>query len=341
MKRVRHLALTLFTLASIIVIYAVHTATSTSNPVGLQVVRIDSANGAIALALWYPTSATPLPTTLMAGQLLNVAKDAPVLGTHLPLVVLSHGNNGSALSHVDLAMELASAGYVVAALTHTGDNFADQSKQASPSLFRERAEQLRAVIDYVLGTWSNAQKVLPGRIGAYGFSAGGFTVLTLIGGAPNMETIGNHCKRSPEFICEALEQLKSPLLHSATNAGPFQIDNRIRAAVVAAPGLGFTFANGGLSDVHVPVQVWNGDRDETVPYATNTKIVQEGLGPHAEWRQLHGASHRSFLAPCGLLKPTALCSDPEGFDRRTAHVFMNAEIIHFFNVQLKKKRPTR
>lgn len=341
MKWLKYLALALFVLVDIVLIYAVSTAKRTDNPVGLQVVRVESANGAIALALWYPTSTTPRPTTLMAGQLLSVAKDAPVLGTHLPMVVISHGNHGSALSHVDLAMELASAGYVVATPTHTGDNFVDHSKQASPSLFRERGEQLRTVIDYVLGTWANGKNINPDRIGAYGFSAGGFTVLTLIGGVPDMERIVTHCQRSREFICEVFEQVKSPLLHSAADAGPFQIDNRIRAAVIAAPGLGFTFANGGLADVHVPVQVWSGDRDETVPYATNTKIVQEGLGAHAEPRQLSGASHPSFLAPCGLLKPPALCSDPEGFDRLFAHAFMNAEIIHFFNMQLKRKRLTR
>jgi predicted dienelactone hydrolase len=42
-------------------------------------------------------------------------------------VVISHGNGGDDLTHIDTAMALANAGYVVAALTHTGDNPRDQS----------------------------------------------------------------------------------------------------------------------------------------------------------------------------------------------------------------------
>ncbi|MCK7495223.1 MAG: hypothetical protein MZW92_32090 [Comamonadaceae bacterium] len=58
---------------------------------------------------------------------MEVARNAPVAGGGLPLVVVSHGNGGGPQSHADLALALASAGYVVAAPMHTGDNFFDQS----------------------------------------------------------------------------------------------------------------------------------------------------------------------------------------------------------------------
>lgn len=314
--------------------YAVSTARRSDHPVGFQVVRVDSASGPLAVALWYPTSATPRPTTFMGGTLLSVAKDGPVKGEMLPLVLISHGNNGSALSHVDLAMELASAGYVVAAPTHAGDNYADQSRQGSPALFSQRAEQMRATADHVLEAWPGASRVDASRIGAYGLSAGAFTILGLIGGVPDMAVIPEHCRRNPEFICKALAHAHSPLLRSADEAGTFGPDSRIRAAAVAAPGLGFTFAHGGLANVRVPVQVWSGERDETVPYATNTKVVLDGLGARAEKHQVTGATHLSFLAPCGLLKPPAFCSDPDGFDREAAHAAMNTEVIRFFNSRM-------
>jgi len=317
-----------------LVAYAVATARRTENPVGFQVVRVGSASGPIAVALWYPTSASPRPTTFMGGSLLSVARDGPVTGDHLPLVLISHGNGGSALSHVDLAMDLASAGYVVAAPTHAGDNYADSSRQASPALFSERAGQMRATADYVLGTWSGAPRLDSARVGAFGMSAGGFTVLSLIGGVPDMALIPVHCRRSPEFVCTVLAQVHSPLVITDKDAGAFASDSRIRAAVVAAPGLGFTFANGGLAHVRVPVQVWSGDRDETVPFATNTRVVLDGLGPLAEAHQIPGASHLSFLAPCGLFRPPAFCSDAGGFDRTAMHRAMNAQIVRFFNEQL-------
>lgn len=334
MKWLKRLAVVFAIVVVAVVAYAASTARRSANPVGFQVARVESPGGPLAVAIWYPTSGTPWPTTFVGGTLLSVARDGAVAGKGLPVVLLSHGNGGSALSHVDLAMDLASAGYVVAAPTHAGDNYADQSRQASPAIFNQRAEQMRATLDYVLKAWPNASRVDAQRVGSFGLSAGAFTVLTLVGGKPDMAAIAAHCSQTPEFICKALDYVKSPLLKGAEGAGAFVADPRIRAAVVAAPGLGFTFANGGLADVRVPVQVWSGDRDDTVPFATNTAIVLQGLGSRAEAHRIAGASHVSFLAPCGLLKPPAFCVDPAGFDRKAAHAAMNADVIRFFDANL-------
>ncbi|MGN6513939.1 MAG: alpha/beta hydrolase family protein [Lysobacteraceae bacterium] len=314
--------------------FAVGQARRTTNPVGFQVVPVDTPSGTVAVALWYPTTGRPLPTTFAGGHLLDVARDGDIRGERLPLVLMSHGNGGSALSHVDLAMELASAGYVVAAPTHAGDNYADASRQGSASLFAQRAGQMRSTADFVLSRWVNARHVDPGRLGAFGMSAGGFTVLTLAGGKPDMGRIAGHCRQSPEFVCKALAQAGSPLLGSGSDAGVFVPDVRIRAVVVAAPGLGFTFGHGSLDDVRVPVQVWTGDRDQTVPFESNARPILQGLGGKAEAHRLHGAGHLSFLAPCTLLRPSGPCTDLPGFDRAAAHAAMNREVIDFFDRHL-------
>jgi predicted dienelactone hydrolase len=57
-----------------------------------------------------------------------VAAGAPIVGEHLPLIVMSHGNGGFFGGHADTAQALAQAGFVVAALTHPGDNYKDQSR---------------------------------------------------------------------------------------------------------------------------------------------------------------------------------------------------------------------
>lgn len=334
MKWIKRLAALVALLILALAAYAFATARRSDRPVGFQVVRVESPSGPVAVALWYPTAATPRPTTFISGHLLSVARDSPVAGAGLPLVVISHGNDGSALSHVDLAMDLANAGYVVAAPTHAGDNYADRSRQASPALFSDRAGQVRATLDYVLKSWSHRDAIDSSRTGAYGFSAGGFTVLTLAGGKPAMASIREHCGRTPEFVCTLLTQVGSPLIRGADGTGAFEADHRIRAAVVAAPGLGFTFTN-GLADVRIPVQVWHGDQDEAVPHATNSRIVEQALGARGEAKTLSGATHLAFLAPCGLLKPPALCTDSSGFDRIAAHEVMNAEVIRFFDAHLR------
>lgn len=320
--------------------YAVSTAYRADNPVGFQIVRVESGSGPIAVAIWYPTSSTPRASTFMGGMLLSVARDGAVHGEGLPLIVMSHGNSGSALSHVDLAMALASEGYVVAAPTHAGDNYADQSRQGSPALFSQRADQVRATLDYVLKDWHGSRHVDPSRVGAYGMSAGAFTVVTLAGAVPDMAAIPEHCRQSPEFICKALEHTGSPLLRTGSGAGSFAADRRIKAVSIAAPGLGFTFSR-GLDRVDVPVQIWSGSHDDTVPFATNAKVIADGLGERAEVHTLEGAQHLSFLAPCRLLKPAAACSDAAGFDREAAHRLMNAEVIRFFTKQLSTASTNR
>jgi predicted dienelactone hydrolase len=126
-------------------------ARRTAHPVGFRVARVGPEEGAaFAVGLWYPTDARPRPTTLLGLVLMDVAPDAPVAGTGLPLVVISHGNGGGPGSHADLALALADAGYVVAAPMHPGDNHADQSAFGSPAWLAGRTRQVRATIDHVL-----------------------------------------------------------------------------------------------------------------------------------------------------------------------------------------------
>jgi len=313
------------------------TTLKSENPVGFQVVQVVDLDGqAFIVGVWYPTQARAWP--LMLGPLLmDVAHDAPLLGRDLPLVVLSHGNGGGLGSHADLALTLASAGYVVAAPMHTGDNYEDQSASSSVTLFSGRTRQLHATIDYMLKNWQGHESINPNRIGAFGFSAGGTTVLAAVGAKPDLRLIAQHCTESPEFICNVLSEMKSPLLN-ATSAGlgnAFVPDSRIKAAVVAAPGLGFTMVPSGLIGVQVPIQLWSGDQDNKVPYASNTKLIREALDTKVEYHSVQGAAHMSFLAPCGLLRPPGICSDHAGFDRKAFHVKMDSEILEFFEKNLK------
>lgn len=315
------------------------TAVRTERPVGFDVGRATNSLGRpFAIALWYPTSATPWPTTPLGLTLMSVARGGAVAGEGLSLIVLSHGNGGGAGSHADLALALAGAGYVVAAPVHAGDNLEDSSGLASPRFWSNRNQELRATIDYMLGGWAGRSHLDSARIGAFGFSAGGFTALTAIGGRPDLRAVAKHCARTPEFVCEVLRAGNSPLLNESAESVDqgFAADPRIRAAVVAAPGLGFTFADGGLQSVATPVQLWTGENDRITPDATNGAIVRSGLRDRLEARSVPGAGHASFLAPCRLLKPSPSCEDGPAFDRAAFHRQMNADVIEFFNRTLKR-----
>jgi predicted dienelactone hydrolase len=342
MKWVKRVLVALSLLIAGVGTYAVATALKSAKPVGFRQVAVsDGAGGQFPVALWYPTTASPRPTTLIGMQLMDVAANAPVSGERLPLILISHGNGGGPASHADLAMALAAAGYVVAAPMHMGDNFLDQSALGTPDWLAGRNRELRATVDHLLGTWSEHGRLDPGRIGAYGFSAGGYTVLAAAGARPDLRMIPDYCgAHQPEFACELLRQVKSPLLSAGASVPAAQPDPRIRAAVVAAPGLGFTMGGQALSQVVVPVQLWGAAGDLNVPERSNMRVVREGLAGRAEYHSVARAHHMSFLMPCGLIGPPALCTDVDGFDRKAFHAQMNASVTDFFNRNLGAKPAT-
>ncbi|MCC2974428.1 dienelactone hydrolase [Massilia sp. IC2-476] len=337
MKWIRRVFLLLAVLACVLAGAVLWTALDSKKPVGFQITQaVDEGGQAFPIGVWYPTEARPWPTSWLGLRLMKVARDAEVAGSGLPLVVISHGNGGGPGSHADLALALAGAGYIVAAPMHAGDNFTDQSAAGTVPWLGARSRQLRASVDHMLGRWEGRTGIDAGRVGAFGFSAGGATVLVALGARPDLGQIAAHCARTPEFICKLLREGRSPLLNPAqARAGNvLSPDARIKAAVVAAPGLGFLMQPDALAEVRAPVQLWSGERDTHVPYASNTRMVREGLGQRAEFHSVPGAGHFSFLVPCGLFGPPLLCADSADFDRDAFHESMNASVIAFFGKHL-------
>jgi predicted dienelactone hydrolase len=295
------------------------------------------------IGIWYPTDARPRPLTPAGLVLMNVAAGAPVAGQVLPLILISHGNGAGMAAHADLAMALASAGYIVAAPMHSGDNFADQSAVGKPGWLSGRGQELRSTLDHMLKAWPAHAQIDAARIGAYGFSAGGFTVLSVIGAQPDLRLIAKHCAQTPaEFACQLLTQSQSALLKADTPAmgEAFLADPRIKAAALAAPGLGFAFTPASLAQLQLPLQLWSGEKDQVVPLASNSKVLIDALGDKLEFHTVAGAVHYSFLVPCGglagLLAPPQLCQDLPPFDRQAFHREMNASVRAFFDAHLSK-----
>lgn len=315
-------------------IYIYSTAIQPSRPVGFQrLVIADPGNPPIAAGVWYPTNAKPgFMLVGTSGQ--RVAANAPIEGNLLPLIVLSHGTAASAVSHADTAIALAEKGFIVVAPTHPGDTF--QAASNVQKWLSNRSRHLQRTIDAALTTWKDRQHVDPQRIGVFGFSGGATTVLITIGGKPDLSRIWSQCRIHPEFVCRTT----SPKNYKNAGQASWQGDDRIRAAVLVAPGLGFTFTPNGLSSVNVPVQLWAGSADDTVPPATNAGALRKLLGQRAELHMVPGAAHFSFLMPCGLLGPRELCRDPKGFDRAAFHRQFNSEVAKFFQATLGRAKST-
>jgi predicted dienelactone hydrolase len=318
----------LFVAAAGLGIYIYSTALEPSRPVGFQQLAVaDPGHARIAAAVWYPTGAKP-GFTLFGSSGAMLASDGPVEGNRLPLIVMSHGTGGSALSHADTAIALAETGFIVIAPTHPGDSF--QAASDIDKWLQNRSRHTARVIDAALTTWKDRARVDASRIGIFGFSAGATNALINIGGKPDLKRIWSQCAAQPEFICRTT----SPQAYKNVEPGDWQRDRRIRAAVLAAPGLGFAFEPSGVADIDVPVQLWAGSADTTVPLATNAALLRNHLGARAQMHVVPGAAHFSFLMPCGLLGPRELCRDAKGFDRANFHRRFNAEVVRFFETHL-------
>lgn len=314
------------------------TALRPEHPVGFQTVRATDGDGKpFVIGIWYPTT-SPSSAMWTGNFFMQVASAGAVEGKQLPLVVISHGTGGSITSHADLALALASAGHVVAAPLHS-DNFQDMSSVGSPAYITGRTRQLRATVDHMLTKWKGHEQIDADRVGAYGFSIGAFTVLTAAGATPDLRGVAKYCASSSEFACDMLRQSKSFLLEPELPAGSdqFEQDPRIKSVVVAAPGLGFSFSRpDAFSKVSAPVQLWQGDKDDSVPYATNAKLIRDALGTKVDFHAVPDAAHFSFLVPCGVLKILPVCADPASFDRAVFHQFMNKDVAAFFAKTMPK-----
>jgi predicted dienelactone hydrolase len=308
--------------------------------VGFQQVSVPDPEGKpVAMAIWYPSDAPAADSPL--GMFSHfVATNAPMSGKQLPLILISHGTSGSLASHYDTALALAEAGFVAAAISHTGDSFADQSYAGNRIDLIDRPRQIRVALDYLLGSWKDHAQLDPERIGMFGFSLGGFTTLVAIGGTPDLARMARLCATKPEAPeCVFVKQRQGDQLEQPANAPEWVHDPRIKAAVIAAPAVGFLFEGGGLKRVSVPVELWRASNDHQAPDEWNSGIVRKELPKPPDEHVVPGVDHFVFLAPCSqaLTKAAPLiCEDPPGFSREEFHEGFNRALIAFFSTELKR-----
>jgi predicted dienelactone hydrolase len=305
--------------------------------VGFQHFTIpDPIGGApMEVGVWYPTDLPGRPRRLDL-YTQTVAQDAPVSGHGLPLIVMSHGHGGSYAGHHDTAEALAEAGFVAAAVTHNGDSWQDSSHATH---LEDRPRQLEALTEYMLDRWSDHDRLDPARIGAFGFSAGGFTVLAFAGGEPDLTRFGPHCRDHPDFYdCKIVGS--QPL--DSTSPPRWTHDSRVKAVVSASPAIGFAFGKAGLSKVSAKVQLWRGEDDPVLPNPYYGEAVRQDLPRPPGMHVVPHMGHYEFLAPCSSEMANRLpdiCAHESGFDPVAFHRSFNGDVLRFFRASLVAAKP--
>lgn len=305
---------------------------------GFRLITVPAEAGAPMLraAVWSPCL-EPAGEVKIRTTTLPATPDCVVSGEKLPLIVISHGYQGSFTSHHDTAEALADGGFVVVALNHPIDSGGgDMSHADTLAALTDRPADIKRLIDYMLTAWPDHPKLDPDNIGFFGFSRGAYTGLVVAGGNPNLQKMTAFCANgSPKPICAQQQSNKMP-----TQA--FVHDERVKALVIADPAFGPLFDVNGLKDVKIPIQFWESElsgKDKTGGEVTPDYVssIDRDLPIKPHSHLVRDAGHFAFLAPCSpelAKKLPRICTDRPGFDRVAFHQQFDAALLAFFRKYL-------
>jgi predicted dienelactone hydrolase len=301
----------------------------------------------ITVALYYPTQA-PIRAIAMGPSTVRVAIQGPPEAKFKGLIVISHGNRGSELGHSSLAEALAQDGYLVAALRHPGDNWQDGSLlQASPlRYFTERPQHVSRVIDALMQDtmWSEriAKDGIGPRVGAIGHSAGGYTVVALAGGQPDLPRISAHCQANrgdDSIFCGLVQPAQPPTAPAPAPTLPSMpslIDPRVRAVVALSP-LGVVFSAESLAKIRIPTAIYVAEQDRYLVPRFHAQWITRNL-PSTELHNVPNAWHFAFMdtPTMPIASPDGdVGADPTGFDRPASLQKLQRELISFFDKAIR------
>ncbi|WP_242468281.1 alpha/beta hydrolase family protein [Burkholderia plantarii] len=293
--------------------------------------------------VFYPTHEREVPW--QAGPFtVEATRNAPPVPDHrFPVVVISHGRGGGPLSHRELAVALARAGFIAVLPTHVGDASGYPRAPSQARILIDRPRQAEAALDAVLTDPRFSASVDVGRIGMIGYSAGGYTALILAGAKPDFgyasAYCANHddsgsCPRSPSGGDTNGAQGKAAVPAELAAWQP-PVDRRLKALVLMDP-LAMMFEAPGLSAVQVPTLLYRPQDDSYLGSARNALAVVSGL-PTPPAVHIVPGNHFVFIDPCptSVAASVALiCRDAPGVDRVEIHRRIDQEVVDFLRAHL-------
>lgn len=322
-----------------------------------------SGDRALSGVVWYPAEAgagekdqyvgPPGVPLFYAGRAAKDATLAPAFGK-FPLVVLSHGTGGSALQMAWLGTYLAARGYIAAAVNHPGNNAVTGYTTQGFVEGWERANDITVVITDMLADPRFGGKIDGERIGAAGFSYGGYTMTELAGATTDSSRLLAWCEQqesscNPPEMPDLLEKFKAiqqePDVQSALQrSGRSYRDPRIRGVFAIAPAVARAFTPESLQKIAIPVEIVAGEADTIAPPADNAQFFAANIKGAQITILPGGVGHYTFLDVCseaGKKQFPKLCVDRAGVDREAVHRQVGEMAADFFDKELappNKKR---
>ena len=276
----------------------------------VDVLVYDPANGVapkrdrpLAVDLWYPaevsagavpdtytgslTAEPPARPTRFTRPGIAVREATPAAG-RFPLVIVSHGYDNDAVALSWLTENLASKGYVVAAIRHADPPITDRS--GFPGLLLRRPLDIAFVARALPGALAGAPAVDASRVALIGYSMGGYGVLTAGGGELDPD--------SP-LVGMVPGGLLKPYARGGRERDVVRVAG-VKAVVAISPTGGSLNAWGanGLGSITAPLLLIAGDRDGTVDYMTGARAFFDQATHSNRYLLTYlGAGHRIGLGP--------------------------------------------
>ena len=233
----------------------------------------------LVMDLWYPAVSSPgshpetysgslpsePPAPVATFSVSGIAvRNAHAAGQNYPLVVVSHGYSNATATMTWLTENLASKGYVVAAIRHDDPAITDTSQ--FPQLLLRRPLDIAFVTRVLREKLAAEHLIDPEKIALVGYSMGGYGVLTSAGAT--LDPTGPMTKMVPAGLL-------LPYVRGAREAREATVP-ALKAVVAISPAGGGVLAawgTEGLKDIHAPLLLIAGDQDRTVNYATGARMI--------------------------------------------------------------------
>ncbi|HUP97534.1 MAG TPA: hypothetical protein VM073_06325 [Usitatibacter sp.] len=244
------------------------------------------SNGGTVPHMALPGQAPKLISAVEYAQTLGIPVDPNSSGPQkLPTVIYSHGLGGSPVGkgYLDIAVQLAAQGYMVAAVFHADARYSPVRIEdladfafavaAFPVIVQMQALRPLALLkmtDHLLADGGYAAGIDRDRIGGFGASLGGEAMAHLLGAKITSNLAGG---------CDATEQ-----------------DNRLRAVVTYVPYSGHSFlpafcdGQEGASFIDRPYLAIAGTFDTTAPISQTEHVVNK-MGSSRYLVELVGGMH--------------------------------------------------
>jgi predicted dienelactone hydrolase len=242
----------------------------------------------LTLEVWYPAETQGSQSSAYNGVFLRDGKTQVTLygravrdaqpkrasgtGSSYPLVIISHGYPGNRFLLSHLAENLATKGYVVAAIDHRDSTYTDQGKFGS-TLINRPLDQI-----FVLNAMDQLSRdnghflnglVNVSQTGLIGYSMGGYGAVVTAGAGVTKEAVAYDSGVPAGMLS----------LHLAGSETHKKLrDERIKAVVAIAPwGMQRGFWNDqGLSGITTPILYVAGSKDDVSGYEKGVRALYTG-----------------------------------------------------------------